>query len=407
MAALMTAIVPGSAWTTRAAGTAFESRSGAASALVGASAPSAIVAAAIASSTAKGALESRTRISADACGIAREIFARSRRASAARGASFAGKQDDVFLGRRRRRGVFAGGGCGDFVLRGFGLGMFAGSGGMFGAFMGRVGFRFGEIVRFRMVCFVFLFFGLFLGDLYIFGGVNFLGVFFRLFLGLFFDVILFELGAADHRVHFGFRLGFFVLGFHEARRQGYGFFVAKRGFGSAGFWLNGFLCRRRLQSGGGGVVCGSSEFVRARRCICFGAAFGKKPARQSARMAARNTCSGGRSSRLGSSGARRCFLLLYPGLVRLVLDNRGGRGRDGLVAILRERFTGKDNRFFGGLARSRRSGVARTVRAAIVKATLLWAPRFEPPRLLAALIKPTRVLRSAGILWATRILWSA
>jgi len=70
MAALMPAIVPG------AAGAALEARSGPASALVGASAPAAIVASAIPSAaTAEGTLEAGAGVSADARGIAREIFA--------------------------------------------------------------------------------------------------------------------------------------------------------------------------------------------------------------------------------------------------------------------------------------------------------------------------------------------
>src|SRR5580704_2635618 len=90
MAALMSAIVPGTAGP---AGTALETLSRAASAAVGPAASS-IVAAAITSATAIGALESRARISADAGGITWEVFTRRGRADAARRASFAGKKDD-------------------------------------------------------------------------------------------------------------------------------------------------------------------------------------------------------------------------------------------------------------------------------------------------------------------------
>jgi hypothetical protein len=48
-------------------------------------------------STALRALESRARIAADTGGIAREIFARSGRAADARGARFAGEENDVVL----------------------------------------------------------------------------------------------------------------------------------------------------------------------------------------------------------------------------------------------------------------------------------------------------------------------
>ena len=161
MAALMSAIVPGTAGP---AGTALETLSRAASAAVGPAASS-IVAAAITSATAIGALESRARISADAGGITWEVFTRRGRADAARRASFAGKKDDVRLHEAGLRGASTVAGLDDLVLRCFGVSMFPGSDGMFGAFMGRLGFRFGKIVRFGMVCFLFLFVCLFLGDL--------------------------------------------------------------------------------------------------------------------------------------------------------------------------------------------------------------------------------------------------
>jgi hypothetical protein len=95
----MTTIV---ARATGTAGTAFESWAGRTRAAIttaigtAATAVGASAAAAIAS-TALRALESRARIAANAGGIAREIFARSGSAADARGAGFAGEENDVVL----------------------------------------------------------------------------------------------------------------------------------------------------------------------------------------------------------------------------------------------------------------------------------------------------------------------
>jgi hypothetical protein len=100
--AAVTAIMPGS---TGAAGTAFESRATRAPAVwttiatairTATTAVWPATAAAITSSTL-WALETRAGIAADTGRITREVFARSSGAADARGARFAGKQDDVVL----------------------------------------------------------------------------------------------------------------------------------------------------------------------------------------------------------------------------------------------------------------------------------------------------------------------
>jgi hypothetical protein len=116
MASLVPAIMPRTAWP---AGTALEALAGAsasaaafrtATTTVGASSTAvwtatAIIAAAIASAAAEGALETLARIAADARGLTWKFFARRGCAAcAARGAGFAGQQDDVVLGDGRRRG---------------------------------------------------------------------------------------------------------------------------------------------------------------------------------------------------------------------------------------------------------------------------------------------------------------
>src|SRR5713226_5565196 len=96
--------------------TAFETRPAAgASAAVGTAtaairAPATAIAATVASIAAERPLEARTRVAADARGVAREIFTRSRWATNARGTSFAREENYVvFDGRRAFRNGFAGG----------------------------------------------------------------------------------------------------------------------------------------------------------------------------------------------------------------------------------------------------------------------------------------------------------
>jgi hypothetical protein len=107
-----------------AAGTAFETRSAAAgaSAAIGTSATAigtstaairasaTAIASTVASATAERPLEARARVAADASGVAREIFTRSRGAANAWGTGFAGEENHVvFDGRCAFREGFAGG----------------------------------------------------------------------------------------------------------------------------------------------------------------------------------------------------------------------------------------------------------------------------------------------------------
>src|SRR5580692_482605 len=100
--AAMTAIMPGTAGTAR---TAFESRTARAPAVwttictaigTATTAVWSTTAAAITPSALR-TLKTGAGIAADAGGITREIFARSRGAADARGASLTGKQDDIFF----------------------------------------------------------------------------------------------------------------------------------------------------------------------------------------------------------------------------------------------------------------------------------------------------------------------
>src|SRR5260370_28580112 len=95
MAALITTVLP------RAAGaTTFETR--ASPALIGTPARAAIAA------TAEGPLETRSRVAADACGIAWEIFARSRRTADVGRARLSGEKCDLISAGGPFRGGFAG-----------------------------------------------------------------------------------------------------------------------------------------------------------------------------------------------------------------------------------------------------------------------------------------------------------
>ena len=151
--------------------------------------------------------------------------------------------------------------CEDFVLGGFGRGMFAGGIAVNGVIVSRLGFRFREITGFRMDGFVFFLLGLLVGDLdfYIPRGVNFFGVLFRFFFG----VIFFEFDAATERLCFGHRLGFFVLGLRQAGRKRYGFFVAQGSFDAGGFGGSIGLCRGCFSNCRRSVFGGSGEFFGA------------------------------------------------------------------------------------------------------------------------------------------------
>src|ERR1700719_90976 len=184
MASLMPAIMTRTAWPGGAAPEALTAASAAAAfrtaaTIVGASSAAvgtatAIIAAAVTSTAAEGALEPLARIAADACGVARKLFARRGGAAcSARRAGFSRQQDDVVLGDRGCRGsgnemvyrdVFGVGALrfflavGFFVMFGVMLGVMFCVGGMcfavkfkcgvvFGNFVRGIGFRVGTIGR--------------------------------------------------------------------------------------------------------------------------------------------------------------------------------------------------------------------------------------------------------------------
>jgi hypothetical protein len=98
-----------------AAWTAFETRSTAgASAAIGTAAT--IIPPPVAAAAAERPLEARTRVAADARGIAGEIFTGSARTADSRRASFPRKQNRVVLDNRGFRNGFAGRSSNHFLL---------------------------------------------------------------------------------------------------------------------------------------------------------------------------------------------------------------------------------------------------------------------------------------------------
>jgi hypothetical protein len=237
--AAMTAIMPRTAGTAR---TAFESRAGRTTATITTAIGTAATAVwttttSAVTPSALRTLKTGAGIAADAGGITREIFARSRGAADARGASLTGKQDDIFFDDDGFRSHLA---CvrfdcfrlGVFVLGMLVFSMFVHnmlgitkSGSVFGAFMRGVGFEFGAIRRAMLFDFLGFIFGKFgLRGSLVFGGVQvrfflaffLLGFFFREFgfaSGVnFFGLVLFEFGATREGIDFGVVGSFFVLG---------------------------------------------------------------------------------------------------------------------------------------------------------------------------------------------------
>jgi hypothetical protein len=265
-AALIAAIMT---WTTGSAGPALKALAGASAtaafrtttaraivvaraAVVGTT--TAIVASAIAStaSTAKRPLKTLAGIAAYARRVAGKFFAGSRRAAGtARRARLSGKQNDVVLGDGRNGGggdervdgYVAGVGSFGFFLAVGAFGMDSGVRFvlilvetqccmMLGAFMSRIGFRFGAIGSPAFFDFGMLF----VGKLRYFRSVRILrfasrfGLFFFVFfldffLNLSFDFLyfvhffVFKDGAASQSIHFRVLLHLFLLGFHDAGSQ--------------------------------------------------------------------------------------------------------------------------------------------------------------------------------------------
>jgi hypothetical protein len=261
----MTTIV---AWAAGTVGATFESRTGRTASTITTAIGAATTAvwtatAAAVSITAATlrALETGARIAAaDACRIAREVFAWSGGSADARGASFTWEQDDVVFDDGRSCGNFSGVRFDHFcfgvfvfgvlmltvlaiaMLDVFVVGVFvirvfcmfvndvlgiAQSGGVFGAFVRGVGFEFGAIGGAMFLDFL----GFFLGEFGFRGGLVFGGVEVRFFLAVLFfgffvfgkfgfaggvnflSVVLFEFGAANEGIGFGVVGSFLVFCF--------------------------------------------------------------------------------------------------------------------------------------------------------------------------------------------------
>lgn len=244
-ASLITSVVP---WAARTAGTAFETRaaSDGASPAIGASATAvgtataaiwATTTAAIASAAAERALEARTRIAADACGVAREFFKWSGCAGDTWRASFAGEENYVLLDDCGAFDDEFASGSSDHCFSGmFCLGVFVivfrgflfvvlvlmfvqfvrtMFGMVFGVCLSNVGGEFGAVDGASGFDFRGFFFGEFrdAGDR---GFFCFLGA----FIGMVFRVFFFKFGATDDGIGFRFFRGFFVLGFDETGSEG-------------------------------------------------------------------------------------------------------------------------------------------------------------------------------------------
>jgi hypothetical protein len=216
MPSLIAAVMPG------AAGTAFETWPAAAgaSATIGTSsaairASASAVAATVASVAAERPLEARTRVAANAGGVARKIFTRSGWAATSRGTSFAGKENHVVFDDRR---AFSNGfakGCRDrflfdkpdlgvFVLDLFMLAVLVLALGcvVLGVLLSHVRSKFrpvGRASRFDLLSF-------FLGEFRNFSGRRFFSFFYFFFV---------KFGAADDRIGFRFFLCLFVFGLDE------------------------------------------------------------------------------------------------------------------------------------------------------------------------------------------------
>jgi hypothetical protein len=208
-----------------AAGAAFETRSAAGtSAAIGTTTTAvgtatAAIATTVASTAAERPLKARTRVAADARGVAWEIFTWSRWAANARGTSFAGEENHiVFDGRRAFRDGFARGRRDHFPFDMFDLNVFVLDmfmlavlvrtmcGVVFGVLLSHVRGEFRPVGRASG----FDFLDFFLGEFRNFSDRCFFR-FFRLFFCFFFV----EFGAADDGIGFRFFLRLFVLGLDE------------------------------------------------------------------------------------------------------------------------------------------------------------------------------------------------
>jgi hypothetical protein len=179
-----------------------------------------------AASAAERPLEARTRVAADARGIAREIFTGNARTADSRRTGFAGQKNGIVLDDRGFRHGFTGRSSNHFLLGVLGFGalvfrvlvfsvfvlsmfVFAERRRMFGTLVRGVGCEFraaGGTPGFD-------FLGFFFGETRNFHGRNS----FRMtgfFFGLLFAVFFLKFSATDNSI--GFSLGFLVLGFDKS-----------------------------------------------------------------------------------------------------------------------------------------------------------------------------------------------
>jgi hypothetical protein len=236
-----------------AAWTAFETRSTAgASAAIGTAA--AIIPSAVAASAAERPLEARTRVAADACGIARKIFAGNARAADSRRTGFAREQNGIVLDDRGFRHGLTGRSSNHFLIGVFdfdvlvfrllvfsvfvlSMFVFAERRGMLGTLVR--GIR-GEL-RAASGTAGFDFLGFFFGEARNFHGWNS----FRMsgfFLCFFFAVLFLKFGTTDNSISFGFGLRFLVLGFDKSGSERGDLIVAQFNVTPNGFRL----ARRRF-----------------------------------------------------------------------------------------------------------------------------------------------------------------
>jgi len=304
----------------------------------------------VTSAAAERPLEARTRIAADTPGVAWEILRVSRGTANARRTSFAREENHVVFDDRRdfrdgsswsRGKHFLFGVLGLDVLV-FDLFLFAVlvramSGVMFGVLLSHVRSEFGAIGGAAG----FDFFGFFLGELRNFRDDGFLD-----FFGLLFVFFFVELRAADYGIGFRLFLRLFVFGLDETGgKRGDLILVQLNVIPGRFHMVNSRLLRNfRERASRRSFLNGIDSFSRRRR-FYFGTGIRQKPAGQPAREPARNASARG-SGRQISSCARRNFLDGRPFLVFFMLNN-GNRSRrgDGLVAVLRQRFTRKNDLF--------------------------------------------------------------
>lgn len=227
--AAVTTIVTRATWAAR---TAFESRAGWTAAVwaaiwatIGPATTTTIAPAAL------RPLETSAWIAADARGIAGKIFARSGGPANTRGASLAGKQNDVVLENRGFRDRLANGSFDHFRFGMIGdnvLGITE-CHGVLGAFVGGVGFEFGPIGGAASIDFRGVFLGKFgLSGSLVFGSVELCFLLALFFLGFFFlllgesgfrsdlsllGLVLVEFGATGESIGFGVIGSFLVLSF--------------------------------------------------------------------------------------------------------------------------------------------------------------------------------------------------